>query len=109
MQIREKTFLHVRAQMQKRIRKLAQVQKHFAHVRKFLQMCKCVNVQMCKCAKNRRAQNAQICSANYFPNAEIANLHCAQNTNATFCTCHNFLCAQFRQVKSSVLCVRKVF
>ena len=64
MQIREKTFLHVRAQMQKRIRKLAQVQKHFAHVRKFLQMCKCVNVQMCKCAKNRRAQNAQICSAN---------------------------------------------
>ena len=29
------------------------------------------NVQMCKCAKNRRAQNAQICSANIFPNAEM--------------------------------------
>ena len=48
------------------------------------------NVQMCKCAKNRRAQNAQICSANYFPNAEITNLHCAQKHKCKFHTCTIF-------------------
>ena len=42
-----------------------------------------------------RAQNAQICSANIFPNAEIANLHCAQKHKCNFlrmsqfCLCTN--------------------
>ena len=40
------------------------------------------NVQICKCAKMCRAQNAQICSANIFPNAEITNLH--KSANAQF-------------------------
>ena len=78
------------AHSRKHFHKLTQVQKHFAHVRKFLQMCKCANVQMCKCAKNRRAQNAQICSANYFPNAEITNL---QIDKSALCT--NFLMQVF--------------
>ena len=45
---------------------------------------------MCKCAKTVCAQNAQICSANIFPNAEIANSQiCTVHkfTNATFCFC----------------------
>ena len=55
----------------------------FTHVRKLSAHAQNTNAQICKCAKNRRAQNAQICSANIFPNAEIAickctNLHCAQ-------------------------------
>ena len=71
------------AHSRKHFHKLTQVQKHFAHVRKFLQMCKCANVQMCKCAKNRRAQNAQICSAIIFQMqksqiCKLTNLHCAQ-------------------------------
>ena len=108
VQICKFTFLQMRAHSQNRIHKLAQVQKHFAHVRKFLQMCKCVNVQMCKCAKNRRAQNAQICSANIFPNAEITNLHCAQKHKCKFHKCANlqsvnfflckFLCASFVKI-----------
>ena len=40
------------------------------------------NVQMCKCAKNRRAQNAQICSAHF-------------SANANFCTVHNFCKCNF--------------
>ena len=79
-------------------------EKNIYMFRTFSQMCrtqihKCANVQMCKsqmckCAKNRRAQNAQICSANYFPNAEITNLHCAQIHKCKFHTCTiSFLCA----------------
>ena len=48
--------------------------KTFLHVRDFSAKHKCANLQMCKCAKMCRAQNAQICSANIFPNAEITNL-----------------------------------
>ena len=85
------------AHSRKHFHKLTQVQKHFAHVRKFLQMCKCANVQMCKCAKNRRAQNAQICSTNFFPNATFAI--------SQICTVHNFVCASFRQMhKLFLLC-----
>ena len=60
-------------------------------IHKFVQMCKSVNAQICKCAKNRRAQNAQICSANYFPNAEITNLHCAQKHKCKFLHMSNFV------------------
>ena len=71
-------------------------QKHFRTNKISANVQMCTNVQICKCAKNRRAQNAQICSANIFPNAEITNLHCAQ-----FCqmqiSAHVtiFLCAQY--------------
>ena len=60
-----------------------------------VQMHKCANLQMCK---NRRAQNAQICSANIFPNAEI--------TNSQICTVHNFVCASFRQMCNFFFCVK---
>ena len=77
-------FVHVR-------KKIFNVQNFLTKMQNVIsqmcKLCKCANVQMCKCAKNRRAQNAQICSANYFPNAEI--------TNSQICTVHNFLNASF--------------
>ena len=77
--------------------KCAQLAKIFLCKLTNVQMCKCANVQICKCAKNRRAQNAQICSANIFPNAEI--------TNSQICTVHNFCDASFMlcaQINSDV-------
>ena len=81
----------MRAQMQNLNLQMHTCRKMFSCLRTNLQMCKCANVQICKCAKNRRAQNAQICSANYFPNAEITNLHCAQKHKCNFLHMSQFL------------------
>ena len=57
------------------------------------------NVQMCKCAKNRRAQNAQICSANIFSNAEMH-----KSANAQFCQMQNSQMRNFFSVCRIFLC-----
>ena len=54
------------------------------HARKLLHMHKTQMRKSANVRKNRRAQNAQICSANIFPNAEITNLHCAQKHKCKF-------------------------
>ena len=77
-------FLHMFA---KENSQFCTCRKTFLYKLTNVQMCKCVNVQMCKCAKNRRAQNAQICSANIFPNAEIAIRTNLQMHNFVFRLC----------------------
>ena len=79
--------------------------KNISHMKNFLHMftkCKCTNLQMCK---NRRAQIAQICSANIFPNAEITNLHCAQKHKCTFLHMSQFLKCRIRKFTISFLSV----
>ena len=62
------------------------------------------NVQKCVVHKMRKSA-AQI----FFQmqKSQICTVH--KNTNANFCRVHNFVCAQFRWVTISVLCVRKYF
>ena len=88
-----KTKIHVRALLQKRTHKRAHVEKCFHVCKTFLHMHKNTNAQICKCAKTRRAQNAQICSAHFF-------------ANATFCTVHNSANAHFTisQIQISAEC-----
>ena len=104
-----KMILHVRACSQKHFDESANCSKTFLHVRNFLQMCKCANVQMCKCAKNRRAQNAQICSANIFPNAEITNLHCAQKHKCKFLHMSQFSLCTISTNKTFCVVFEKIF
>ena len=85
-----KTIFYVRACSRKHFDKSELCTKTFSCTKQFLQMCKCVNVQMCKCAKTVCAQNAQICSANIFPNAEMH-----KSANWQICTVHIFVCASF--------------
>ena len=91
VQICKFTFLHVRAHSQKhfhRCKTFCTCSQNANHNSANVQMCKS---QMCKCAKMCRAQNAQICSANYFPNAEIAIRTNSQMHNFVFRLCTNFV------------------
>ena len=100
MRTSEKMKFTCSTNVQNRIHNAQLCKKHFLHVHNFLQMCKCANVQMCKCAKNRRAQNAQICSANYFSNAEMH-----KSANAQICTVQISTSASFCFVKIFCVCV----
>ena len=87
----------MREQTQNCFHKCAELAKTFSRDENFSEHVQNTNVQMCKCAKTVCAQNAQICSANFFPNAEITNLHCAQKHKCNFlhmsqfCRVNNFL------------------
>ena len=72
--------------------------KYFVKCANVSKLCRTQIDNSAKCAKNRRAQNAQICSANYFPNAEIAN--------SQICTVHNFVCASFSSVHKLFFCYK---
>ena len=90
-----------------------------ANVKNFLDMFaklsdKCANVQnanvqICKCAKNRRAQNAQICSANYFPNAEITNLQMHKSALCTISVMQIFCSVQIFFVCNKLIFLFKKF
>ena len=108
VQIHENTFSQMRAHSQNRIHKLAQVQKHFAHVRNFLQtrktqMCKCANVQKPSVHKMRKSA-AQIIFQ--MQKSQICTVH--KNTNANFCTCHNFWNAEFTNAQLFFSSVHKL-
>ena len=70
----------------KRFHKLAHVRKMFLRLHTILSNVQNTNAQFCKCAKNRRAQNAQICSATFFPNADFAIRTKTQMHISALCT-----------------------
>ena len=92
------------------IHKLAQVKKHFAHVRNFLQMCKmqmckCANVQKCVVHKMRKSaaqiffqmqklQFAQKHKCRFYisENSQFA-LDTILQMQISFCVMKHFLCA----------------
>ena len=103
----------MRADIQKKIYMCAHDGKKYFHERNLLHMFAKLSAHFCKMSKMCRAQNAQICSANYFPNATFpffTNLHCAQFVCASFRRVHNLflLCENFSaHIKKIITISRK--
>ena len=95
--------ISVRKSENKKIYVRACSQKVFTilHMSKKICACKFTNVQMCKCVKCKSANvqktvvhKMRKSAAQIFfqmQKSQICTVH--KNTNATFCACHNFVCA----------------
>ena len=102
----KKTKIHMCASLRKKNLLVHMFVKQNAQICKTWKLCRAQIQNSAKCAKMCRAQNAQICSANYFRNAtfalctktqmQISQMHSTQFFFCTISSNVNFVCVMWK-------------